>query len=248
MRVDQLAIGADRHRHEQAPVEFAPRFLGIIEGTDALDLEPPILDVAREAVFLDVGAEESLARLPRHGAFRVVERRVQAGDARRLVEQVEAARRGRGRSGGLGRGRSRFFRRGAAQLAPGGAGRFLMSAAGFERAVAGMLAFEGRLGGGRNGGGLLVAAAGKGGLGQGFCLFRRRAAIGIDQDDLQPLVFLRREPGFGRNESQGEQQGMQGEGKEDRPSEGGSPPLPPRVRCGIAQGKRGSERGFMAPR
>ena len=57
------AVAADRHRQQQAAVELErARRLGIVEVADALDLGPPVLDVAREPVFLGARADEAALR------------------------------------------------------------------------------------------------------------------------------------------------------------------------------------------
>ena len=58
-----LPSALDRHREEQAAVELLlARGLRVVEVADALDLEPPILDVAREAVLLRARADEAALR------------------------------------------------------------------------------------------------------------------------------------------------------------------------------------------
>src|SRR5690606_27640990 len=85
------AVGADRHRQQQAAVELAARGVGVVQRAHALDLLPPVLDVLREAVFLRARADELLARALGQLLQVAVDLGFEAGDGRGTVEQVEAA-------------------------------------------------------------------------------------------------------------------------------------------------------------
>src|SRR4030095_3068715 len=57
------AVGANRDGEQQAAVELeVARRLRVVQVADALDLEAPVLDVAREAVLLGARADEAALR------------------------------------------------------------------------------------------------------------------------------------------------------------------------------------------
>ena len=106
------AVGADRHGEQQAAVELllARRFR-IVEVADPLDLEPPVLDIAREAVLLRASADELPLRAasgrrpcPSRSAPRAASLRACAASSRwpSARRSVGGASTGFGTAGGVG--------------------------------------------------------------------------------------------------------------------------------------------------
>ena len=95
-----LAVGLDRDGELQRPVDAAHlRFLGVVEGADALDLEPPVVDVLREAVFLRARADEAALRALLVGLEVAPDLRFQPRDLEALLHEVARLGVGLGRAG-----------------------------------------------------------------------------------------------------------------------------------------------------